>query len=379
MIRLQPRFDASGRVEAVVGLGLELAKPAAADEQINQLLQALRQSEARFRAMCESAPLGIYVSNSKLELGYVNPALCALLDRSPEELLGRPLAGGAPPGRARAAPAVARRTRAPATRRYEGILRLVRKDGSQVWTSLRMAEMRDGGELLGYVGAITDITQERAARLAIDRGQQDLRRVIESSPEGIAVVRDGRWIFVNRAMVEALGYARPEQLIGQNAGELVHPDDRARALELTAQPDDAHAVDAAHELRYRKANGEYALMEIRPAALTEFEGAPAVLITARDITERKTAAGAAAGHRAPALGGHAGGRRRARDQQPARRGAEQPRLGRRAQLARARGRAAPQAGLARRRALCGRAAAPARSRSPKRARPRGACARSCAT
>ena len=95
------------------------------------------------------------------------------------------------------------------------VLRLVRKDGSQVWTSLRMAEMRDDGEVLGYVGAITDVTQERAARLAIDRAQQDLRRVIECSPEGIAVVRDGRWIFVNRAMLEALGYTRPEELLGQ--------------------------------------------------------------------------------------------------------------------------------------------------------------------
>ena len=100
-------------------------------------------------------------------------------------------------------------------------MRCVRKDGSKVWTSLRMAEMRDGGELLGYVGTITDITQERAARFAIDRAQQDLRRVIECSPEGIAVVRDGRWIFVNRAMAIALGYPRPEQLLGQNASEIL--------------------------------------------------------------------------------------------------------------------------------------------------------------
>jgi PAS domain S-box-containing protein len=286
MISLVPRFDADGKVEAVVGIGYELAKSTAADDPIAQLLEALRQSEARFRAMCESAPLGIFVGNGKLELGYVNPALCSMLERSSDELIGRhwrealhaddeelvyrPAASGQPGGGG-----------------YDGVVRVARQGGTRLWASLRIAELREGGELLGYVGAVTDITAERAARLAIDRAQQDLRRVIESSPEGIAVVREGSFIFVNRAMTEALGHARPEDLLGQNAGAIVHPDDRQRARELTSRAHPSRADGNAHELRYRKANGEYALMEIRPAVLSEFEGAPAVLITARDVTERR--------------------------------------------------------------------------------------------
>jgi PAS domain S-box-containing protein len=106
--------------------------------------------------------------------------------------------------------------------------------------------------------------------------------MIECSPEGIAVVRDARWIFVNRALAEALGYAHAERLIGQPAGELVHPDDGAIAAALHAEP-----YDRTRQLRYRRANGEYALMEVRPAELSEFEGAPALLLAAHDITEQK--------------------------------------------------------------------------------------------
>jgi PAS domain S-box-containing protein len=286
MIRLQPRFDAAGHVVSVVGMGYELAKPAAADKQIQQLLEALRQSEARFRAMCESAPLGIFVSNEKLELGYVNPALSALVGRRPDELLGRhwqtALHAEREPTRADHGPG----THGSDT--HDGVLRLLRSGGSPVWTALRIAEMREpGGELLGYVGAITDVTRERAARLAADRAQRDLRRVIESSPEGIAVVRDGCWIFVNRALAEALGYACPDDLVGHSADAIVHPDDRTRALELTARPRSAWVDGSLHEVRYRRASGDYAWMEMRPAPLTEFEGAPAVLITARDVTERR--------------------------------------------------------------------------------------------
>jgi len=285
-IRLQPRRDANRQVTSVIGLGYEQAKPAASDDQIEQLLDALRQSEARFRAMCESAPLGIYVSNSAFELGYVNPALCAMLGRKPDELLGRHWQTVLAPEE---------RTRLRSTRpaaqlepgSYADVLRVVRSDGSQLWTALRTAEMRDGTDVLGYVGVITDVTQERSARLAIDRAQQDLRRVIETSPEGIAVVRDGRWIFVNRALVEALGYPQTGHLLGRTVAEIVHPDDLPCALELGAQAGPGPRSGGTRELRYRRASGDYALMEVSPAALTEFDGAPAVLITARDITERK--------------------------------------------------------------------------------------------
>jgi two-component system cell cycle sensor histidine kinase/response regulator CckA len=281
MIRLHPRFDAEGRVSAVVGLGFEIGGSTAGDEKMGQLLEALRQSEARFRAMCESAPLGIYVTNANFELGYANPALCKLLGRQFDELIGRHWRDAL---RAKSQdPAVADH---PSTV-PDGTQCLKHADGSSIWTSLRMAELRDGGEVLGYVGTVADITREREARLAIDRARLDLRRVIESSREGIAVVRDGCWAFVNRAMCEALGHARPEDLVGRDSSDIVHPDDLSRARALTAEFESAATDTDVHELRYRRASGEYALMDVRRAALTEFEGEPAVLITARDITERK--------------------------------------------------------------------------------------------
>jgi two-component system, cell cycle sensor histidine kinase and response regulator CckA len=281
MIRFVPRFDARGRVEAVVGLGIELAKSAPGDQQLEELLEALRQSEARFRAMCDCAPLGICVSNPRFELGYVNPALCALLDRRPEELLGRKWEELLPEHER---PSLGRDGRRPEP--FDSVRHHVRRDGTSVWYSLRTATMREDAELLGYVAVVADITQERTARLAIDGAQRDLRRVIEGSPEGTAVVRDQRWIFVNRALVRTLGYSNAEALIGADVSELVHPEDRAQAHALISQPQ-ALTEGGARELRYRAASGEYVLLELRPAALSEFEGAPAVLLSARDITEQR--------------------------------------------------------------------------------------------
>ncbi len=281
MIQFVPRFGANGRVEAVTGLGYEIGRPGSIDKHFEQLLEALRQSEGRFRAMCEGAPLGIYVCSTKHELGYVNPALCQILRRRPDALIGRRWHVLLHPEEAQRLS----EGESGGLGVYEGVLRLARDDGSSVWTSLRMAEMRDDGEPVGYVGTVVDITHERTARDAMDRAQQDLRRVIECSPEGIAIVRDQHWVFVNRGLAEMLRYEHGDALTGQLAADIVHPDDRETLDELMAQTQ--VAGDAPRELRCLRSTGDYALLEVRPAALSEFEGAPALLLAAHDITDRK--------------------------------------------------------------------------------------------
>jgi two-component system, cell cycle sensor histidine kinase and response regulator CckA len=282
-IRFVPRRDESGRVVAVTALGFDVSKPAATDRHFEELLEALRQSEARFRAMCECAPLGICLTNRDLLLGYANPALCELLGRQLDELSGRDLEtiiAGARDTRARVDGADD-----PRKPSGDAPLHLVRSDGSSVWISLRMAAMHDDCELLGYVAVVADVTRERAALLAIDGAREDLRRVIESSPEGIAVVRDRRWVFVNRALAKTLGHSHGNALQGTEVSEIVHPDDHALALELISKPEAAEG--GARELRCRTLRGDYVLLELRPALLSEFEGAPGCLISARDVTEQR--------------------------------------------------------------------------------------------
>lgn len=286
IIQFVPRRAPDGTVVAVVGLGFELTKPKANDAHFEGLLEALRQSEARFRVMCDGAPLGICVCDPQLELGYANAALCMLLGRTPEELLGRGWQTALPSEHVSALRTF-QATAAPERLFDAGVLRLLHKDGSSVFTSLRMAAMYDEGVLLGYVITIADVSQEHHARLATERARLDLRRMIENSPEGIAVLRESRCLFANRALVTALGLANAEQLIGRGFGELVHPEDRVWVHE-SCRAGTTSALDAAgFELRCLRADGSYALLEVRVAELDEFDGAPATLLSARDITETK--------------------------------------------------------------------------------------------
>src|SRR5690606_21574651 len=85
-----------------------------------------------------------------------------------------------------------------------------------------------------------------------------------------------------------LGYASPDELVGRDRSELVHPDDWARVAQRGGEREGTGGEPHAEfEVRYRRASGDYAVMEIALAELTEFEGAPGTLVMARDVTERK--------------------------------------------------------------------------------------------
>jgi PAS domain S-box-containing protein len=156
-----------------------------------------------------------------------------------------------------------------------------------VWISVNARPLVDSrGRRRGAVAVFREVTEERAARMAADRAQRDLRRVIEHSPVGIAVVRNDRWIFVNHAMAQALGYDAPEKLIGRKRSEVVHPGDWPQIKARSTEPIVGADGRLEYEMRYRRADGDYAVMESSIAQLAEFDGAPALLVTARNVTER---------------------------------------------------------------------------------------------
>src|SRR6185437_15900451 len=58
----------------------------------------MRKSEAKFKAVFENAVSGILLLDQHLTYLEVNPAMCALLNRSREEIVGQPLSAFMPPG-----------------------------------------------------------------------------------------------------------------------------------------------------------------------------------------------------------------------------------------------------------------------------------------
>jgi PAS domain S-box-containing protein len=129
----------------------------------------------------------------------------------------------------------------------------------------------------------------RRTRQLHDQTDASFRAVIDLMPELIALHRDRKLIYLNKANRRFLGIEDP----GDHGKELqlidrVHPDDRAQVAELFRRVGqaDPEAGSEVIEMRMRGPDGSWRACEIS-AIRVDLGGAPTVVASGRDVTERK--------------------------------------------------------------------------------------------
>jgi len=155
-------------------------------------------------------------------------------------------------------------------------------DGSTPRLSWTVSASASDGTRYGAARPLEALATEEA----LVRSELSFRKLIERAPEAICVHRDQRFVYVNPAMLAGLRYEHARDLIGKPIFDVIHPDDHAmtRAREATLLATSQAA--APQELRFLRSDGStYAIESV--ALAVEFDGAPSVLVMARDITERK--------------------------------------------------------------------------------------------
>jgi PAS domain S-box-containing protein len=115
------------------------------------------------------------------------------------------------------------------------------------------------------------------------------RAIIEYSWDGIALIgRDAVLHYVSPSSIRILGYT-PEELVGHNAFEFMHPEDneRIQALftRLVAQP--GSIIPSVY--RYRHKDGSWRWLEATGTNLLNDPSVQAIVVNCRDITEQRKA------------------------------------------------------------------------------------------
>jgi diguanylate cyclase (GGDEF)-like protein/PAS domain S-box-containing protein len=107
--------------------------------------------------------------------------------------------------------------------------RIRRADGEVVWLRDTARAIRDdAGEPLYYEGVIEDITERKRIREALRESEERSNSIFETAPIGMAIISpEGRYIKVNRALCEMLGYGI-EELMALATADVTHPDDATR-------------------------------------------------------------------------------------------------------------------------------------------------------
>jgi PAS domain S-box-containing protein len=251
--------------------------------------RALERSEQHFRRLIENSSDVATVLDARGISTYQSPSVERVLGYRPEEMVGTSAFDRIHPDDAAVAAAALRAIAAEpgAVRQVE--FRYRHRDGSwRVVETLGRTLSPDSAEE-GVVINARDVTERREAEEALRRSEERFRALIENASDLITILEpDGSIRYQSPAVTPLFGYSQ-EELLGRNAFQFVHPDDVAPTLErmaaVAATPGEAQRT----EFRWLHRNGEWRVVEAVGRTLLPDSAEAGLVVTSRDVTERRQA------------------------------------------------------------------------------------------
>lgn len=287
--------DADGRVQAVESGDDLITKPleerevlARVERQVtvSKVRRALRESEAKFRSVMESAIDAIISSDVSGNIRAWNSAATALFGFSEEEAIGQPIELIIPERFHKPHREGLNRVSTGGPSRVIGTtveLAAVKKDGSEFPVELSLATWFLD-DLRYFTGIIRDISERKQA-------EQKFRSVTESAIDAIiSADHKGKIVSWNSAATRILGYT-PDEAIGQQI-ELIIPerfhDAHSEGMARVTAGGESRVIGSTVELFARTKGGEEVPIEL---SLSTWEVHNDRYYTGiiRDIGERKRA------------------------------------------------------------------------------------------
>lgn len=247
--------------------------------------RALRDSERRYRDLFSNAPVGIYRTTSDGLIYMCNDALVSMLGYSSfEELTGQDLdSEGCGPIYQREA-FRAQIERDGEARGIESVWK--RRDNSVLFVRENAKVVRDpSGRILYFEGTVEDITERRLAEERLQQSEARLRSLIDNAPYGIfrCDSLSQRFLTVNPALVEILGYDSPQELLGLHLPRDLYVD-------RTDCESFAHncrlAGRSESEVRWKKKDGHTLMIRLIGRQSRELGGGLCLEAYVEDISQR---------------------------------------------------------------------------------------------
>lgn len=162
-----PLYTPSGRFAGYIGSCIDITERKQAEDQV-------RRSERRYQTLVHASPVGIFQTDAQGECIYVNERWCEIAGMKAEEARGGGWAQALhPEDRER----IAREwyTAAKEHRLFKSVYRFRHPEGRVTWVyGQATGEEFETGETVGYVGTVTDMTEQKQIEQRLLQQQAEL-------------------------------------------------------------------------------------------------------------------------------------------------------------------------------------------------------------
>lgn len=143
--------------------------------------------------------------------------------------------------------------------------------------------------LQATANVLAEAIERRKAEAAVRHSEERFRSLVQNASDIVLVLdADARLQYVSPSVERVLGY-NPDQQLGTNVFDLVHPDDRGRLLRSFEGVRTREGVYQPTEFRVRHADGSWRYLEARANNLLDDPSVRGIVQNVHDITERRQA------------------------------------------------------------------------------------------
>lgn len=134
---------------------------------------------------------------------------------------------------------------------------------------------------------LEDITKKKRTELTLQESEERYRQLVEISPDAVIIHQEGKISYINPAAVKLLGASQPDEIIGKNVLDSIHPDFHDSVMK-NIEKDLKDEISPSLVLQMIRLDGTSIIVEGR-GVRTSLGGKPAIQVAIRDISESKRA------------------------------------------------------------------------------------------
>ena len=241
--------DKHGKPVSILGLARDITER-------KQLEKALRESEAKYRSLVETAIEGVASIDLNGNLTFINDALCRMTGYSQDELLNKPFSGLLHPDDL---PALMEAFLAGVAGSRTGPIiefRGIPKTGQSIWLSTQPTAITIDGKAIGFNAILHDISERKQAEEAL----KEERNLFVAGPTVVFRWQPGLpWQvkYASPNVQELLGYP-PEAFTSGSLSfaDVIHPDDIDRLVQEHSNYDRQGRTHYEQEYRLQRSDGQ---------------------------------------------------------------------------------------------------------------------------